>query len=643
MLLATAAAYANSFAGGFVLDARALVLLNPSVQAATWENVRALLAQDYWHPFGAGGLYRPATTLSYLFNYAVLRNGDDAFGYHALNLALHLGCTTLVYVLALEVVRRPWTAVAAAALFGLHPIATEAVTNIAGRADLLAAFGTLTALALHAAGGGRLGVPIAAGAAALLAFSAKESALVLPAAMLAHDAIVGARPGARARYAAVLLALAAYAAARFGLAQADPLVLASVTPPLDNPLVEVHPLAARLTALTVAARELALLAWPARLSADYSCCAIPVVAVPPSGRDALRLGAIVLAFAALAAGLLRQRRTHPGRCFFAAFTLVTWLPASNLIFIIGTILAERTLYLPLAGVAVVVASLLDDVRARARPVGAAAIAVALGAALVACGVRTWIRNEDWRDERRLWESARRAAPDSAKANAALAAALFVEGGADIDTIIALGERAIAIRPDYQNALVALGGHYVVRGDRLAGAQRSAEAAAAHSRALTVLERARELDTKGTDANLYNNLSLAYVRLGRLPEALAAYERSRDLDPLRARRHADVSAILGHVGRWEEAAVELFTATLLAPDDVELQRWLVELYSQHPGGGPPAVTSAPGGLGLDLDAPDVRRHHCLALARTADLYDSADRQAEAAAARAERSRRCPAPR
>jgi hypothetical protein len=152
-----ALAYANSLGGGFLLDARALILLSPTVQAATWHNVAALFAQDYWHPFGAGGLYRPATTLSYLVNYAVLGNGERAFGYHLTNLVLHLACVALLYGLVLRVSRRRWAAGVAAALFGLHPIATEAVTYIAGRADLLAALGMLAALWIHA--GNRAGPP----------------------------------------------------------------------------------------------------------------------------------------------------------------------------------------------------------------------------------------------------------------------------------------------------------------------------------------------------------------------------------------------------------------------------------------------------------------------------------------------------
>lgn len=658
VLAATTAAYSNSLEGDFVLDARALILRNPSVQALTWENLRDLFMQDYWQPFGAGGLYRPATTLSYLFNFAVLGNGEQPFGYHVLNLAVHLACTSLVYTLALLVIRQVRTALVAAALFGLHPIATEAVTYIAGRADLLAALGTLLALVLHASGATGLAGLLAIAVAAALGFFAKESALVLPALMLAHDALVGPRLGGRTRYAIVLLMLAFYAVARLGLARAG--LPAAVTLPLDNPLVALGPLAARLTALVVAGRQLTLLAWPAELSADYSCCEIPVLSWPPSAGDGVRLGLVLAGGIVLVAGISRGRQNHPGRSFFAVWAIVTWLPSSNLIVPIGTIFAERNLYLPLAGVAVVVADLFAALRVRLGPPGRRVVTAALVAAIVACGIRTWVRNADWESDRRLWASAQRAAPGSAKAHAGLAAALFSEGGADIDAIVALGERAIEIYPDYQGALVALGGHYVVKGDRLASRGAPAEASQAYSRAVVFLERARVLDEgeharrlrasardyagippelRG-DANLFNNLSLAYLRTGRVVEALAAYERSRDLDPLRARRHADVAVVLHQLGRWEEAVLELSVAAILAPEDAELGQWLVELYRQRGGPEPTAVVTTGAVARLNLDHPDVRRHQCTALVRSAALLAAAGRDSEAEALRARRRSFCP---
>src|SRR4051795_13409527 len=74
-------AYSNSSGGLLLLDNERIILKDTRIRVATYENLRGILTQPYWQMV-LGGLYRPLTTLSYLFNYAVLENGADAAGYH---------------------------------------------------------------------------------------------------------------------------------------------------------------------------------------------------------------------------------------------------------------------------------------------------------------------------------------------------------------------------------------------------------------------------------------------------------------------------------------------------------------------------------------------------------------------------------
>lgn len=71
----------------------------------TGENVHLILQHTYWWPTGESGLYRPFTTLSYLFNYAVLGNGNMPAGYYWINLLLHLGNVFLVFALMRRILR----------------------------------------------------------------------------------------------------------------------------------------------------------------------------------------------------------------------------------------------------------------------------------------------------------------------------------------------------------------------------------------------------------------------------------------------------------------------------------------------------------------------------------------------------------
>src|SRR5450432_2078368 len=79
---------------------------------------------------------RPLTYLTFWLNDQA--GGQTGFGYHAVNLLLHLAAAMLAY----ECLRRllpPQAAFLAAALFAVHPIQAEAVNYVWARSILLAA------------------------------------------------------------------------------------------------------------------------------------------------------------------------------------------------------------------------------------------------------------------------------------------------------------------------------------------------------------------------------------------------------------------------------------------------------------------------------------------------------------------------
>ncbi len=141
--------FSNSFQAGFAWDNEHLILKDPRIRAATAENIGLILQHTYWWPTGEAGLYRPLTTLSYLFNYSILGHSEQPAGYHWINLILHTINVLLVYALAMRLVRKLWPPVFIAAVWGVHPVLTESVTNIVGRADLLAGFAILSGFLLY--------------------------------------------------------------------------------------------------------------------------------------------------------------------------------------------------------------------------------------------------------------------------------------------------------------------------------------------------------------------------------------------------------------------------------------------------------------------------------------------------------------
>src|SRR5262245_30046158 len=208
--------YSNSFSAAFVGDSKVLVLEDPRLRAATSENVTSIFQRSYWWPYTDSNLYRPLTTLSYLFNYSILGNQDRPLGYHVINLLLHTLNVLLLFGISRRLLGRVlldrrslgeggldpaatvWIPFFIAALWAVHPLATEAVTNIVGRADLMAAAGTLGALYAHmlateASGRRRTLWRIATVAAAAVAMFSKESGAAVVGVIVAYDLLLDRR------------------------------------------------------------------------------------------------------------------------------------------------------------------------------------------------------------------------------------------------------------------------------------------------------------------------------------------------------------------------------------------------------------------------------------------------------------------
>jgi hypothetical protein len=121
----------------------------------------------------------------------------------------------------------------------------------------------------------------------------------------------------------------------------------------------------------------------------------------------------------LSAALLAVRwyRARKPLFFFLAFFFVALAPTSNLAILIGSIMAERFVYLPsigLAGCVVAAICTLGRQVPRQRLLDMRAAWIALGLLCLACAARTYARNSDWLDDRSLWTSAEDVCPGSAK-------------------------------------------------------------------------------------------------------------------------------------------------------------------------------------------------------------------------------------
>lgn len=171
----------------------------------------------------------------------------------------------------------------------------------------------------------------------------------------------------------------------------------------DNPAARhPDPVVRALTFLHLPVVSVRLLVWPQVLSYDWSMDAVPRVESVVDPRNA----ATALLYAALAAvARTAIRRKRAVVAVAVAVSVASYVPASNALFYVGFVVAERVLYIPSVGYCLLVGCSAAALVKRARGRRSAAAVYVLYAATVAVySARTVIRNRDWRDEESLYRS-----------------------------------------------------------------------------------------------------------------------------------------------------------------------------------------------------------------------------------------------
>jgi hypothetical protein len=371
--------YGNAFANGFVLDDRGVILQNPLVTSShAWR----AFAFPYWPESLGGGQYRPLGILSFALDWHV--SGGDPRWFHATNVFWHAAATVLVGWLASELLS-PVAGGIAAMLFAVHPVHVEAVSNVVGRLEPMAAVFVLGALLAHRRSS-RFAPALFA-----LALLSKESAIVLVALVAASDMILERdwRSAFRTRrwlyvgYAGVALAyVAALAAVFHDRAFRFPARALAGTDALERLAIVGR----------VIPHYVRLLIAPAELSASYA----PNVISPNPGVSVGTAAGITIALVfAIALGVVLRRRRWPVMAFALVWIPIALAPVSNVLFASGVVLAERTLYLASVGVCLAAGVIAERFLVDRWPMVAAAVA----SVVLAFGIRTWTRTPVWRDDR----------------------------------------------------------------------------------------------------------------------------------------------------------------------------------------------------------------------------------------------------
>ena len=629
-------AYSNSFSVPLVYDNGVIIAKDARLKAATAENIGLIFSREYWYMGNGNGLYRPLTTLSFLINYSVLGDGTNAAGYHVVNYAVHAVNACLVFLLGMTLFEAAVPAFVMAAIWAVHPALTESITNIVGRADELAAFGVFAALLCFVqareASGSKRGAWLAGCAAATaIGMFSKESAIVALGAIPLFDFLFpkGRPPRERLMdYAAVALPCIIFLAARAAVLRNSPGMRIPYT---DNPIVGAGFIEGRLTALIVLTHEIILSLLPLPLSADYSYNAIPLV----NGFDVrLIIALVVLALIATLA-VWAFRRNH-AVCFLVVLGLGALLPTSNLLFPIGTIMADRFLYLPAVAVAGCAASLLYRLRGRALPIAGGVIVLLFAA-------RTFARNFDWQSEDALFRSAEAVAPESFRPHSALIHGPVENAVREADITM----RILNPLPDRCNAIVP----YIVAGKAysdMADTLPPAKAAPWYEKAMATLQRGERINqavnelfrqedlARGTrfqpaDWSLLDeNIGYVALRTHDFDESVAALGRAMRL---RLSRDMFINLATAYAAKNDAANAEitLLEATIWRHQDNAIATQLVKTYGLL-SPDTCALSRAGENVRLNFQCPLVQSQLCTASSRLLALLEGQHDDAEAARVR-----------
>jgi tetratricopeptide (TPR) repeat protein len=443
IVVAACALHVNTLDGALVLDDLHNIPHNRLLEDPS--DVTTIFTAAYPRDEEPRTLYRPLTVWTLALNSRLNtwtgRDAADPVAYHVVNVLLHATVGALLWRWVLALGAPELVAAATALLFVVHPIHTEPVAQIVGRAELLAAaFGLIFLTCLRRRGS--IGLAVAAYA---LALWSKESAVALLPLAVVMEAMLETAPRrwSSATYGACAAVTAGWWYLRAYALRPGP----AVFPFLDNPLVAASTAPRVLTALGVQVRYLLLELIPFRLSSDYSFNQIPLVSSPLSAWSVAAF--VLLGLAAVA--VVRLRRSHPRLAFAIVGYGILFGPTSNIVMPFGTIMAERLAYAPSMLFCLAVASLAWPVYARRPRLAAAGFVLVL----VVFGALTVRRNRDWHDEDALYSADVRTSPNSARAHFSMGVALALDRKDDRAAIVEY-ERALAIYPDYADAWFNLG-------------------------------------------------------------------------------------------------------------------------------------------------------------------------------------------
>ncbi|CAH8638473.1 unnamed protein product [Schistosoma guineensis] len=653
LCLFSSAIYFNSLGCGFVFDDVSAIRDNRDLRPST--SLAELFKNDFWgtpmNEERSHKSYRPFTVLTFRVNY--LFHELSPTGYHATNIVLHSVVVFLFFKLCLCYLQRE-SAFFGSILFSAHPVHTEAVTGVVGRAELLSSVFFLSALLLYIKVSNASAQSFWANLINVLTVGflicvgtfCKEQCITVFGIFIAYELY--------AVYQKILssghdfssnsfkdncqkdktfkdIVSSAYKKIQFKLFSpawfscapvyrmfillvffiailiARIKIMAGQLPhftEFDNPASHAPPLTRRLTHLYLVPVNLGLLIFPSNLCADWTLGSLKLIQGWADPRNILTLMAFSFILLLVFITVNWKTPLHQGRavCMALSLMIFPFIPASNLFFPVGFVVAERVLYTPSLGFCLLiglgfenliglkfvqtntmtsskssevkkVCSFKNGVHSRKYP------RISMGLVIIAFVCKTVRRNTDWSNEYNLFTSALKVNPNNAKMWNNVGHSLEAEG--KYSEALGYFRKAVNVQPNDMGARINVGRTYVNLG-------MPDKAEEAYYGALEYFPKPKKGQTyyarvSPKDLMVFINLANLYITKSppRLEDAATLLRRAISLRSDFVDAYQNYGSVLIKLGRYKEAEEAYRNALLYQPKSPDLNYNLgVVLLESH---------------------------------------------------------------
>ncbi|XP_029016223.1 protein O-mannosyl-transferase TMTC1 isoform X2 [Betta splendens] len=597
--------YGNSLRGELVHDDVWAIVNNPDVRPGS--SLRNVFSNDFWGKRMADNTshksYRPLCILTFKLN--IILGGMTPLYFHLVNVCLHFAVTCLLmHTCQRCVFEDSRLAFITALLFAVHPVHTEAVSGIVGRADVLACLLFLLSFLsyVRSVAVSVDSVPSTASICSLLlslmlgtcAMLVKETGVTVFGVCVVYDALVLSWKPLTHRLSVSrlgdLFSICSPFIKRAGLIFAYVVVIMSFrlwlmggSMPLfseqDNPAsFSPHLLTRTLTYAYLLPFNAWLLLAPTVLCYDWQVGSIPLV---ESVGDMRSIATVLLALVmlGLCVRCLLSLQRQEGREVLVGilFLVFPFIPASNLFFRVGFVVAERVLYMPSMGYCVLVAHGLGRLYSVLGRWGTTVLSVSMLLLLLLFSWKTVQQNQVWLSREALFRSGIQTLPHNAKVHYNYAN--FLKDSGRHQEAVHHYSTALRLYPRHASAINNLGTltHDVEEAERCY--RKALDINPQHNRALFNLGNLLKFQGKEQEAeallkesihfgqhfaDAYSSLASLYAEQKRLSEANEVYLKGIENCPDSSDLHNNYGVFLVDTGEGELAAAHYQQAVRLQP-------------------------------------------------------------------------------